>query len=339
MKVGPSESKACVQSRISIAMAVYNGERFIQQQLESFLRQTRLPDELVVSDDASTDRSVEIVREFAAHAPFPVKILVNEQNLGCSKNFERAFCECTGDIIFLSDWDDVWYPDKLLVMEKAFAQSPKAGVAICGWQTVDENLQPIAGSSNVFLRKLARALGATSEALADGATFNHWLPPPGGGAFRARFKPLILPFPDAPEFRRGGHDYFLLWAIVGSGAAGVLLIPDNLYAYRRHAAAQWHYGEHRSWVGAMRVRLTAPNQRRLFLLKPLVARLASASATEFCVNPTLRAEVLDHWRARCSLPRSRAARVPLILKELATLRYHRFSSGFRTAVKDLLFDE
>ena len=56
-------------SRISIAMAVYNGERFLREQLDSFIRQTRLPDELVVSDNASTDRTVEIVREFVVAAP------------------------------------------------------------------------------------------------------------------------------------------------------------------------------------------------------------------------------------------------------------------------------
>lgn len=63
-------------------MAVYNGERFIREQLDSFVRQTRLPDELVVSDNASTDRTVEIVREFAARAPFPVRLFINDSKEG-----------------------------------------------------------------------------------------------------------------------------------------------------------------------------------------------------------------------------------------------------------------
>jgi len=106
-------------SKISIAMAVYNGDRFIGEQLESFVRQTRLPDELVVSDNASTDRTVEIVRDFARRAPFKVRLVINDRNLGAAKNFERAITECTGDVIFLSDCDDVWYLNKVSVMGQA----------------------------------------------------------------------------------------------------------------------------------------------------------------------------------------------------------------------------
>lgn len=87
-------------------MAVYNGERFIREQLDSFLRQTRRPHELVVSDNASSDRTVEIVREFAGRSPFPVRLFINERNIGVTKNFERAIREPSGDIIFLSDCDD-----------------------------------------------------------------------------------------------------------------------------------------------------------------------------------------------------------------------------------------
>ena len=59
-------------TKISVAMAVYNGERFLADQLGSLARQERLPDELVISDDASTDRTVEIVRDFAERAPFRI---------------------------------------------------------------------------------------------------------------------------------------------------------------------------------------------------------------------------------------------------------------------------
>src|ERR1022692_1712085 len=92
-------------SHISLAMAVYNGERFIGEQLESLARQERLPDELVISDDGSSDRTVEIVRDFAARVPFPVRLLIHDQNVGCTKNYERAIRECSGEVIFLCDCD------------------------------------------------------------------------------------------------------------------------------------------------------------------------------------------------------------------------------------------
>ncbi|QEQ01507.1 glycosyltransferase family 2 protein [Thermosynechococcus sp. CL-1] len=99
--------------RISIAMATYNGEKYLQEQLDSFLNQTRLPDELVVSDDCSTDSTMQILHDFAKNAPFEVKIYQNEHNLGCARNFENALKLTSGDIIFLSDQDDIWFSEKI----------------------------------------------------------------------------------------------------------------------------------------------------------------------------------------------------------------------------------
>jgi len=101
---------------LSIALATYNGERYIGEQLDSILRQTRLPDELVVFDDASVDATQAIVLDFARHAPFPVRFQVNSVRLGSTRNFEMAIRACGGDIIFLCDQDDVWYPDKIALI-------------------------------------------------------------------------------------------------------------------------------------------------------------------------------------------------------------------------------
>ena len=71
-------------------MCTYNGGRFLEEQLLSIAGQTRLPFELVVCDDHSTDATCKIVQAFAASAPFPVRLYVNERNLGSTKNFEHA---------------------------------------------------------------------------------------------------------------------------------------------------------------------------------------------------------------------------------------------------------
>lgn len=99
--------------RISIAMATYNGEKYLQEQLDSFLNQTRLPDELIISDDCSTDSTMQILQNFAKDTPFEVKIYQNEQNLGYARNFENALKQTSGDLIFLSDQDDIWFPNKI----------------------------------------------------------------------------------------------------------------------------------------------------------------------------------------------------------------------------------
>jgi Glycosyl transferase family 2 len=102
---------------ISIAMATYNGERFLEEQLRSLYEQTTLPDELVVCDDASTDRTPQILAQFAKRASFPVKLFTNDQRLGWRKNFLKAASLCTSDYIAFCDQDDIWLNEKLAVVE------------------------------------------------------------------------------------------------------------------------------------------------------------------------------------------------------------------------------
>jgi len=106
--------------RVSIAMATYNGEMHIREQLESLASQTRLPDELIVTDDCSNDRTLQIVEEFALTAPFPVRACKNERNLGFADNFLKAAALCSGDVIAFCDQDDKWLPGKLSTCLEAF---------------------------------------------------------------------------------------------------------------------------------------------------------------------------------------------------------------------------
>ena len=76
--------------KLSVAMCTYNGARYLQEQLESIAAQTRLPDELVVCDDCSSDGTRAILEEFKARVTFPVRLYFNEQNLRVWKNFEKA---------------------------------------------------------------------------------------------------------------------------------------------------------------------------------------------------------------------------------------------------------
>jgi len=106
--------------RLSIALATYNGQSFILEQLQSLAGQRRLPDELIVCDDQSTDRTIAIVREFAEGAPFPVRIQVNQTRLGYRKNFMMAASLCEGELVAFCDQDDIWHPDKLERVIEAF---------------------------------------------------------------------------------------------------------------------------------------------------------------------------------------------------------------------------
>lgn len=100
-------------ANISVAMATYNGEAFIAEQLDSLAQQTLLPNELVVCDDGSTDATLSIVDEFERTAPFPVIIVRNPQRLGFTANFFKAARLCRGTLIAFCDQDDIWLPQKL----------------------------------------------------------------------------------------------------------------------------------------------------------------------------------------------------------------------------------
>ncbi|WP_151083324.1 glycosyltransferase [Nocardioides cynanchi] len=98
--------------RLSVVMATFEGETYLPEMLDSLATQTRLPDELVVRDDGSSDATVAIVEDFAGRAPFPVRVLTGER-LGYAQNFVSASRACTGDLIFFADQDDSWRPAKL----------------------------------------------------------------------------------------------------------------------------------------------------------------------------------------------------------------------------------
>src|ERR1700759_3102252 len=105
----------------SVAMCPYNGARFVGEQLESIAAQTLAPSELVVCDDRSTDATVRLVESFPARGPFSVRLGVTEHTLGSKKIFERAVSLCRGELIALSDQDDVWLPGKLARLAAEFA--------------------------------------------------------------------------------------------------------------------------------------------------------------------------------------------------------------------------
>lgn len=101
---------------ISIAIATYNGERFLREQLDSLYTQTMLPDEVIVCDDRSTDNTKDILEEY--HHKYGLKYIINEQSLGCSDNFMKAFSLCTQKYVMICDQDDIWFPNKVETLYK-----------------------------------------------------------------------------------------------------------------------------------------------------------------------------------------------------------------------------
>ena len=98
--------------RSAVAMATYNGEAYLKEQVDSILSQTCSDFELQISDDASTDGTLAILEAYSAKDP-RVHVHVNEKNIGYRANFYKAISMCSADLIFLSDQDDRWLPHKM----------------------------------------------------------------------------------------------------------------------------------------------------------------------------------------------------------------------------------
>jgi len=200
--------------RISIAMATYNGAKYLLEQLESFSTQTQLPDELIVCDDGSTDQTLKILENFSKTASFPVRIYCNENRLGFAANFGRAMSLCSGDVIFLSDQDDYWLNNKIECVYANFKEHPDAWVIINDAEITDESLH-LTGLT--VLGQLISA-GFNADNLINGCC----------SAYRRKILPVLLPVPVATHY----HDGWL--HLLGSSLSCRKVIKKTLQYYRRH---------------------------------------------------------------------------------------------------------
>lgn len=231
---------------LSIALCTYNGAVFLREQLESIAAQIRPPDELIISDDQSTDNTLRLIEEFAATAGFPVRLSVNQSNLGIARNFEKAISLCRGDVIVLSDQDDVWHPDKLESVERIFEAKPELSLVFSNAELVDETLRPLDETLFDWVhfdaekQRLVRSGQALDlqlrENLVCGCTV----------AFRANLRELVLPIPaDGPLI----HDGWIVLLIAAVGEIDFISRP--LLKYRQHSAQQCRVCKTSTWRDIM----------------------------------------------------------------------------------------
>ena len=124
--------------KVSVAMATYNGEKYIESQLRSVLSQIRQPDEVVITDDCSTDGTAEIINRFISeNALTGWSVTVNRENLGYIKNFKNAISKTTGDIVFLCDQDDIWCEDKIESIGSVFTAFDRVCAVSSAFSVID----------------------------------------------------------------------------------------------------------------------------------------------------------------------------------------------------------
>jgi glycosyltransferase involved in cell wall biosynthesis len=210
---------------VSVALCTYNGAPFIAAQLESILQQTRPPDEVIVSDDGSTDETLSIVGKIAARYPSRVRVVQNPRRLGVIKNFESAIAQVTGEIIFLSDQDDVWLENRIARMLIPFAARSETTLVYCNARLVDQDLQPL--GPTVFEARDEMRL-ATRHAARDVIRGVDLGVLGSMMAMRATLRPFVLPIEEV----WGAHDHWIIF--IAHALDGVTAVDETLMYYRRH---------------------------------------------------------------------------------------------------------
>jgi glycosyltransferase involved in cell wall biosynthesis len=202
-------------------MASKNGALFIKEQLDSILPQLVAEDEIVISDDFSSDETLRIIRSFRDPR---IRVLENTAERGVSKNFEDSLATCRGEYIFLADQDDVWLPGKIQKMKDALREYD---LVMSDCQVVDYSLR-LRESSFYDLNKSGKGF---VKNLIRNSYMGCCM------AFTKKLKLRALPFPaDIPI-----HDFWI--GLIGELYFKVHFMPDILVLHRRHGSNASTSGE------------------------------------------------------------------------------------------------
>jgi glycosyltransferase involved in cell wall biosynthesis len=324
VKVEPSFG---VQLSLSIAMTTYNGDRYLAEQLDSILRQSRLPDELVIHDDASDDTTVSVIRDFVMRAPFPVRLRVNCERMGSTRNFEAAIRECSGEIIFLCDQDDIWNSNKIALIEECFMRDATAGAVFSDAKVFHENKEIPESTLWKSIRFSHRERTQIAADEAATVLLRHPVVTGATMAFRSSLREFVLPIPSIWI-----HDAWIS-LLIGS-TSRLTMISEPLISYRQHDKNQIGIRRHK--------RKNNKSFTKAYGEKALCFELARARLLEFADSfPIAEQQIfrfdekLIFLYVRANLPIPLWDRWPCAMRELVMLRYHHYGMGFESFLDDV----
>ncbi len=321
---------------VSVALATYNGERFLREQLESIQGQSVLPQEILISDDNSQDSTMALVAEVLTPAwcdsqGVTLRVIRNPKALGPGKNFEQAILACSGDFVVLADQDDLWHENKVERLLAQFVGKPQVLLAHSDARLVDGAGQPLGmrltdgiGFSVEELEILASGHSLPAfikRNLATGATM----------MFRRELADIAFPLPSGEL-----HDGWL--ALAASLLDGLVFIPEELIDYRQHGKNEIG-GEPKdplavvetllgSWL-ALCSRLAQKNSDITALVERMGDRVSQR-------NREIIDSRLRHNEWRIGLPKSRLLRVWAVLAGVLAGRYRKYGRVPHDALRDLV---
>lgn len=219
---------------ISVALCTYNGEKYLPYQLESIASQTQAIDELVVFDDGSSDKSIEILQAFKQKVPFDVHIHQNEKNVGSSKNFELCVQACQGDLIFLSDQDDLWLPHKVETLVRYFKNYPEIDAVFSNAIMIDRSGKPTGKTSFEQIEFIEPLQELWKSGHAFDILLKGYVVTGATLAIRSQVKAEVFPTPHIiPELI---HDGWI--ALYLAMTNRIAFVKEALIQYREHESQQ-----------------------------------------------------------------------------------------------------
>jgi glycosyltransferase involved in cell wall biosynthesis len=321
--------------RIAVALTTCDSADYLEAQLSSIVRQTRLPDVVVVGDDCSIDSTPSILAEFSRRVPFPVHVLHHSERLGPIGNTDAVYARCVGlaDVVAIADHDDVWAREKLAVVEEAFRATPSPTVWFSDATLIDGEGEMLGQSlfEMVHLEEAGRdqlRTGGGLRRLVHGETVTN--PTMAVSAELAR---ICLPFPEEcvlgrRVFQQDG------WAAVLGRILGEIAIDDRaLIAYRRHGHSVSH-GERLQSAQATQFGRRADLEREQRRARLVADRVGERDAAW---HSGRRHEIvaLDAFLTARVERRGILRRLAGIGRALRHGWYHRFAQGTRTVLYDV----
>lgn len=314
-------------------MCICNGERFIGEQIASIVAQTRRPAALIVCDDASTDRSLDIVeslRSDLTRAGITLHVHRNPARLGISQNFEFGMRQARADFLFTCDQDDIWYPTKIQTMSDLLRADEDILMAHCDADIVD-------ASGNRKLGRMFERLGisdAEAELLRAGRSFRVLMRRNivTGAAMAVRSRLLNFALPIPPNWL---HDEW--FAIAASLIGRTATCRSPLIAYRQHHHNAIGAETFMQRLRAVGLRSNRDHCERLSKKWESAAGWALQHSARIAPESlALLADKSKHLACRARMSETRGARIVEILREARTGRYHLHSRGVQTMLRDVL---
>lgn len=315
--------------KTSVALCTFNGARFLAEQLDSIVMQSRIPDEIVLYDDASEDGTVDIARSY--QEKLPIQIVVNRQRQGTTRNFSNAIAACTGDIIFLCDQDDIWDAGKVERISACFCRPDRPGMVFSDAILIDQHSRPTGGS----LWKTNRFFPRKRERFEQGNAFAHLLRSNivtgATAAFRREFNKVILPIPQSWI-----HDYWI--ATVIASLAPIYSQPAPLTRYRIHSAQQ--IGLHKNSLSKVMALLAKAKNLSVEYEKYLTLQARIAVSRADLIAPTesvmILNQKLNHIGRRNQIAKDGSSKLATLVGEVFNGNYSRFSYGWVDVLSDVL---